>query len=74
MLTRWRDADGVGAAGADGAAGDGVQSLIEADFDGGEVVVSATHGETLARNGWIGSVEERDDLRRRHGGLGGDAG
>ena len=42
---RWRDADGVGAAGADGAAWGWLELFVEADFDGGEVVVAAAEGE-----------------------------
>jgi len=38
---RRRDADGVGAAGADGAAGGGLEVFVETDFDGGEIVVAA---------------------------------
>jgi len=39
---RRSDADDVGATGADGAAVDGVEGFVEADFDGGEVVVATT--------------------------------
>jgi hypothetical protein len=41
----WGYADGVGAAGADGAAWGGLGALVEADFDGGEVVVATADGE-----------------------------
>ena len=59
----WRgDADGVGAAGADGAAGDGLGLLVHADFDGGEVVVATTYGDAAGGKGWIGGLEEIDDL------------
>jgi hypothetical protein len=40
LARRW-DSHGVGAAGADGAAGDGVEGFIEADFYGSEEVVTA---------------------------------
>ena len=42
---RWRDPDGVCAAGADGAAGGWVELLVETDFDGSEVVVATAEGE-----------------------------
>ena len=69
------DADGVGAAGADGAAGDGVEGFVEADFDGGEVVVAAAEGEAVAgRLGLVG--EEVEDVRGWQGDLvgGGEVG
>ncbi len=45
-LDLWRgDANGVGSAGADGAARGGVEGFVEADFYGGEVVVAAAQGE-----------------------------
>jgi hypothetical protein len=40
----WGDADGVGAAGADGTAGFGVELFVEAHLDCSEVVVAATEG------------------------------
>jgi hypothetical protein len=63
------DADGVGATGADGAAGRGLEGLAHADFDGGEVVVAATQGEALAWEGRVGCGEEIENLRGRHGRL-----
>jgi len=57
-----RDADGVGAAGADGAARSGLAALVQADFDGSEIVVAATEGE---RGRWdlrIGLSDEVEDL------------
>ena len=42
---RRRNANGVGAAGADGAAWGWLELFVEADFDGGEVVVAAAEGE-----------------------------
>ena len=66
---RWDDADGVGPAGADGAAGDGLESFAHADFDRGEVVVAATEGEAVAGEGRVGPGEEADDLAGRHGDL-----
>ena len=69
----WRgNADGVGAAGADGAAGDGVEGLVEADFDGGEEVVAAADGDAFGGERWVGAGEERDDFVGRHGGLRGE--
>jgi len=41
LSLRWRDANGVGAAGADGAARGGLAALVKAYLDGGEVVVAA---------------------------------
>jgi hypothetical protein len=45
ILLRRRDFDGVGSAGANGAAGGWVEGLIEADFYGGEEVVAAGEGQ-----------------------------
>lgn len=42
---RRRDANGVGAAGADRATGAGLADFIQADFDGSEVVVTAAEGK-----------------------------
>lgn len=47
----------------------GVQSLVEADLDGGEVVVAATDGETFSGDSWVVDDEGIDDLGWRHGGL-----
>ena len=66
---RWRDADGVGAAGTDGAAACRLKGLAEADFDRGEVVAAATEGEAGGGNGWVGFCEEAQDLCRGHGDL-----
>lgn len=57
------DADGVGSAGADGAAGGGLAGFVEADFDGGEVVVAATEGERGGWDFWVGLGDEVEDLR-----------
>jgi hypothetical protein len=56
------DADGVGAAGADGAAGDGLGLFVHADFYGSEVVVAAADGDAVGGKGWVGDLEEVDDL------------
>jgi hypothetical protein len=66
---RGDDADGVGAAGTDGAAGDGLERFAHADFDRGEVVVAAAEGEAVAGEGRVGPGEEADDLAGRHGDL-----
>src|SRR5271170_730483 len=58
VLLGWRDADGVGSAGADGPAVGGLELLGEADFDGGEVIVAATEGEGGAGDGGVGFGEE----------------
>jgi len=68
-LARGRDTHNDCPAGADRAALDRLEGLIEADFDGGEVVVAATDGETLAGDSWILHHEEVHDLIWRHGGL-----
>ena len=54
-----RDADGVGAAGADGTACDGVQGFVEADLDRGEEIMAAADGEAVARDCRIGARKER---------------
>ena len=41
---RWRNPNGVGAAGADRAAGGGVELLVETYFNCSEVVVAAAEG------------------------------
>jgi len=63
------DADGVGAAGTDGAAACRLKGLAEADFDRGEVVAAATEGEAGGGNGGIGFGKEAQDLCRGHGDL-----
>ena len=68
------DADSVGSAGADGATGGGVEGFVEADFDGGEVVVATTQGEVFAGEMRIGGGEEGEDLFGRHGDLVGELG
>ncbi len=66
---RWDDADGIGAAGADGAAADGSEGLVHADLDGCQIVVAAAEGEAVARKGWVGLAEEAEDFDGRHGDL-----
>jgi hypothetical protein len=66
---RWDDADGVGAAGADGAAADGLEGLVHADLDCGEIVIAAAEGEAVAGEGWVGLGEEADNFDWRHGDL-----
>ena len=61
-----RNAHSVGAAGADRSAGDGVETFVEADFDGREEVVPAADGDAVARERRIGAGEKRDDFVRRH--------
>ncbi|MCU1291516.1 MAG: hypothetical protein JWP08_366 [Bryobacterales bacterium] len=61
------DADGVGAAGADGTAWGGLGALVEADFDRGEIVVAAGEGEARSGYGGIGGGEEIQNLAGRHG-------
>ena len=56
------DADGVGPAGTDGAAGDGLGLFVHADFDGGEVVVAAADEDAIGWKGWVCGLEEVDDL------------
>jgi hypothetical protein len=73
-LLGWGDADGVGSAGADGAAVGGLELLGEADFDGGEVVVAATEGERGAGDRGVGCGEEVEDFVRGHGDLLGERG
>lgn len=65
----WGDADGVGAAGADGAAGGGLGALVEADLDGGEVVVAAADGEAGGGDGGVRRLEEVDELAGGEGDL-----
>jgi len=64
-----RDAHGVGAAGADGAAVDGLERFVEADFDGGEVVVAATDGKAGRGDRGVGLGEEAADVVGRQGEL-----
>ena len=66
---RWRNADGVGAAGANGAASLRLKGLVHADFDCGEIVVAAAQRQAGARNGGIGLGKEIEDPGRRHRGL-----
>jgi hypothetical protein len=65
-LLGWGDADGVGSAGADGAARGGLELFGEADFNGGEEVVAATEREAGTRDGGIGGGEEAEDFGRWH--------
>lgn len=59
----WRsDADGVGSAGADGAAWGGLGVLVEADLDGGKVVVAAADREAGGGDRGVRSLEEVDEL------------
>src|SRR5438552_13749676 len=67
-LWRW-DAYHVGAAGVDRAARCGLGALVEADFDGGEVVVAAGESEARSGDGGIGGGKEVNDLAGRHGDL-----
>ena len=73
-LLGWGYADGVGSAGAYGAAGGGLELFGEADFDGGEVVVAAAEREAGAGDGGVGLGEEVEDLVGRHGDLLGERG
>ena len=57
-----RDANGVSATGADRAAGSGAECFVEADLNGGEVVVAAGEGEILGGEVGVGLGEEREDL------------
>ena len=59
------DADGVGAAGADGSAGGGLAAFVQADFDGGEIVVAATESKRSRRDFGVGLGDEVEDLGRR---------
>jgi hypothetical protein len=56
------DADGVGAAGADGAARGRLAGFIQADFDGGEIVVAAAEGHRGGRDFGVGLGDEVEDL------------
>ena len=60
IALRWRDADGVGSAGADAAAWGWAGAFVEADFDSGEVVVAATDSEAGGWYGRVGGLEEVD--------------
>jgi|SRR5579871_4746874 len=73
LLWGW-DADGVGSAGADGAAGGGVEAFVEADFDGCEVVVATAQGEVFAGEIRIAGGEESENLFGWHGDLVGELG
>jgi hypothetical protein len=68
-LPRGRDANDDGAAGSDGAALDGSECFVEADFDGCEVIVSTAYGEALAGNAGVLDHEKIHDLVGGHGGL-----
>jgi hypothetical protein len=65
----WSDADGVGAAGAEGSAANGLEGFAHADLDCGEVVVAAAEGEAVAREGWVGLADQVEDGDGRHGDL-----
>ena len=71
LLRGW-DADGVSSAGANGAAGDGVEGFVEANFDSGEVVVATAQGEVFAGEVRIAGGEERENLFGWHGYLVGE--
>jgi len=72
-LSRGRDADDHGAAGANGATLYGLECFVEADFDGGEVVIATADGKAFARNPGVFLHEEVHHLVGRHGGLAGEA-
>lgn len=65
----WRDADGIGAAGANLPAGDRAKVFAEADFNGSQIVIAAAEGETGALEGGISGGEEVKDRGGRHGDL-----
>ena len=66
----WRgDADGIGAAGADGAASDGLEGLVHTDLNGRQIVVAAAEGETVAGKGRVGLAKEAENFHGRHGDL-----
>jgi hypothetical protein len=65
----WSDADGVCAAGTDGAAWGRLGALVEADLDGGEVVVATADGKAGGGDGRIRRLEEVDELVGREGDL-----
>ena len=44
-----------------------MEGLVEADFDGGEVVVAATKGEACAGDGGVGDGEAGEDVVGGHG-------
>lgn len=64
-LRGW-DADGGGFAGAEGAAWGWMESFVEADFDGGEVVAAASQSEAGARQPGVCRGEESEDLVGGH--------
>ena len=68
-LSRGRYADDDGTAGPDRTALNGLECLIEADFYGCQVVVSATYGKALPGDLWVVFHEEVHDLIGGHGGL-----
>ena len=63
---RWGYTDGVGAAGADRAAGLRLQRFVHADFDCREIVVAAAQYQAGARDGRIGLGEEIENLTGAH--------
>jgi hypothetical protein len=73
-LLGWGYADGVGSAGADGAARGGLELLGETDFDSGEEVVAAAECEAGARDRRVGGGEEAEDFGGWHGDLLGERG
>ena len=45
-----------------------MEALVHADFDGGEVVVSATECKACGKDAWVGCGELREDrVWREHG-------
>ena len=68
-MSRRRDADGVSSATADGAAGYGLKGFVQADLNGGEVVVAAGDGEAGFRERWIAVGEQLEQLDGWHGDL-----
>ena len=63
------DADGVGAAGANPRASDGLKALVETNLDRGEVVAAAAQGEGGLRDLRIAGREQFQDLTGRQGDL-----
>ena len=51
-----------------------MELLVEAELDGGEVVVAAAEGEAFPGDGGVVAGEEVEDGRGGHGGLAVEAG
>jgi hypothetical protein len=62
LSLRRGNADGVGAAGPDGAAGGGLAGFVQADLDRGEVVVAAAEGQRGRWNFRVGLGDEVENL------------